>query len=110
MCGSVDARFPREALSVSFASQVVNKIWKAAAAVGHGDRFLSDTRHFVGIDDHLIVNEGTGIPVADIIAFDDATQAFPSSWHTHADNMSGIDKATLEAVGTTMMQVVWSER
>ncbi len=110
MVGSPDAHFPRENLSMDFAPQVVNKIWKAAAETGHGDRFLSDTRHYVGIDDHLIVHEGTGIPVADIIAFDDATQAFPASWHTHNDNMSAIDKATLQAVGATMMQVVWEEK
>ena len=110
MVGSVDAKFPREALSMKFAPQVVNKIWKAAAATGNGDRFLSDTRGYVGIDDHVVVHEGTGIPVADIIAWDAATGAFPKTWHTHEDNLSGIDKESLQAVGTTVMQVVWAEK
>ena len=110
MVGSVDAKFPREALSMKFAPQVVNRIWKAAAATGHGDRFLSETRGYVGIDDHVVVHEGTGIPVADIIAWDAATGAFPKTWHTHEDNLSGIDKESLQAVGTTVMQVVWSEK
>ncbi|MBL0046459.1 MAG: M28 family peptidase [Flavobacteriales bacterium] len=110
MVGSVDAKFPREALSMKFAPQVVNKIWKAAAATGNGDRFLSETRGYVGIDDHVVVHEGTGIPVADIIAWDAATGAFPKTWHTHEDNLSGIDKESLQAVGTTVMQVVWAEK
>ncbi len=110
MVGSPDARFPREGISMRTAPQVVSRIWKAASATGHGDRFLSDTKQFVGIDDHLIVNEGTGIPIADIIAWDEGTNAFPPSWHTHADNMSAIDKGTLQAVGATMMQVVWAEK
>ena len=110
MVGSTGARFPREAISMRLAPQVVAKIWSAAAAVGHGDRFQSMTRQYVGIDDHLVITEGTGIPVADIIAFDESTNAFPRSWHTHDDNMSGIDKASLAAVGTTVMQVIWAER
>jgi hypothetical protein len=110
MIGSEGATFPREGLSMRFAPQVVSKIWKAAAATGHGDRFKSETRQYVGIDDHMIVNEGTGIPVADIIAFDERTNAFPSTWHTHDDNLKGISKESLQAVGTTVTQVVWAER
>lgn len=110
MCGGTDAVFPREAWSMRFAPQIVNKVWRAAAAAGHGDRFLSDTRTYVGIDDHVVVNEGTGIPVIDIIAWDPATGAFPKTWHTHEDDLSSIDRATLEAVGSTVMQVLWSER
>ncbi len=110
MIGSEGATFPREGLSMRFAPQVVSKIWKAAAATGHGDRFKSETRQYVGIDDHMIVNEGTGIPVADIIAFDESTNAFPSTWHTHEDNLKGISRESLQAVGATVTQVVWAER
>jgi hypothetical protein len=110
MVGSKDAVFPREAYSMQYAPSVVNKVWKAAAATGHGDRFLSETRNFVGADDHVFVNENMGIPSIDIIAWDPATGHFPSSWHTHADNMAGIDKESLQAVGATVTQVVWAEK
>jgi hypothetical protein len=110
MCGSKDAKFPREAHSMRFAPQVVGKLWRAAAATGHGERFLSETRGYVGIDDHLVVSEATGIPVADIIAWDPETGAFPKTWHTHEDDLSGIDKESLQAVGATVMQVVWGEK
>ena len=110
MVGSKDAVFPRESYSMQYAPNVVNKVWKAAAATGHGDRFLSETRNFVGGLDHVFVNENMGIPSIDIIAWDPATGRFPSSWHTHADNMAVIDKETLQPVGATVTQVVWAER
>jgi Zn-dependent M28 family amino/carboxypeptidase len=110
MCGSMDARFPKEGYSMRFAPQVVNKVWRAAASVGHGDRFLSETIQYVGIDDHVIVNEGLGIPSIDIIAFDRATGSFPPTWHTHDDNLKNISKESLEAVGATVQRVVWAEK
>jgi glutaminyl-peptide cyclotransferase len=110
MVGATDSRFPREWYSMQFAPQVVNKVWKAAAAAGQGDRFLSETQRHVGIDDHVIVNQGLNIPCIDIIAYDASTGAFPKSWHTHADAMADISKETLQAVGTTVINVVWAER
>ena len=110
MCGSLDARFPREGISMRIAPEVVARIWKAAAATGHGDRFLSETKNFVGIDDHLVVNLETGIPIADIIAWDEGSGAFPKTWHTHDDTLANISKESLQAVGATVTQVVWGER
>jgi hypothetical protein len=50
------------------------------------------------------------IPTIDIIAFDESTKAFHSSWHTHKDDLSVIDRATLQAVGATVLHVVYQER
>lgn len=110
MVGGQDAKFAKEGWSMRYAAGVVNKVWKAAAAAGHGDRFLSEVRNHVGVDDHVFVNEGLNIPSIDIIAFDAATNAFPATWHTHADNLANIDKESLQAVGATVAQVVWTER
>ena len=110
MCGSIDAKFPREGISMKIAPQVVGKIWKAAAATGHGARFLSETKNYVGIDDHLVVNMETGIPVADVIAWDESSGAFPKTWHTHDDDLANISKESLQAVGATVTQVIWAER
>jgi Zn-dependent M28 family amino/carboxypeptidase len=110
MVGSKDALFPKEGYSMRYAAGIVNKVWKAAAAAGHGDRFLSETRNFVGVDDHVFVNENLNIPSIDIIAYNPVTGGFPSTWHTHADNMANIDKESLQAVGATVAQVVWTER
>lgn len=110
MCGARDARFYQESISMQYAPQVVRKLWRTAAALGHGDRFVAETRHFVGTDDHLPINELLRIPTADIIEHHEGTRAFHPSWHTHDDNMDVIDRATLQAVGSTVMEVVWKER
>ncbi|MCB0769301.1 MAG: M28 family peptidase [Flavobacteriales bacterium] len=110
MVGARDAKFYQEALSMQFAPAVVRKVWKTASAIGHGDRFVQETKYFVGIDDHVPVNTVLRIPSIDIIQYDPATQAFGPYWHTHDDNMDVIDPATLKAVGQTVLEVVWKER
>lgn len=110
MCGTANADFYREQLSMQYAPHVVQKVWSAAAALGYGQTFLPETKYFVGIDDHVIINREMRIPTIDIIGYDEGTKAFDPSWHTHKDDMSVIDKATLEAVGRTVMHVVYHER
>lgn len=110
MVGAEGSIFPKEAWSMRYASQVVNKVWRKAEQLGYGARFPNEVRQHVGIDDHVIVNQGTGIPTIDIIAYDARTGAFPPTWHTHADNMEDISRETLEAVGTTVLHVLWQER
>lgn len=110
MVGARDALFYREAISMQFAPAVVNKVWKTAAALGHGDRFIQETKYFVGTDDHVPINKVLRIPSIDIIQYDPATQAFGPYWHTHDDNMEVIDTKTLQAVGRTVLEVVWVER
>lgn len=110
MVGARDALFYREAISMRFAPAVVNKVWKTAAALGHGDRFIQETKYFVGTDDHVPINELLRIPSIDIIQYEPSTGAFGHYWHTHADNMDIIDHETLNAVGRTVLEVVWKER
>jgi Zn-dependent M28 family amino/carboxypeptidase len=110
MVGARDAKFYREALSMQYAPAVVNKVWKTAAALGYGDRFVQETKYFVGTDDHVPINKVLRIPSIDIIQYDPATQAFGPYWHTHDDNMQVIDTETLKAVGQTVQEVVWKER
>jgi hypothetical protein len=110
MCGTADATFYREQLSMQYAPHIVQKVWTAAAAQGYERYFKPRTEHFVGIDDHVIINRDMRIPTIDIIAFDESTKAFHSSWHTHKDDLSVIDRATLQAVGATVLHVVYQER
>ncbi len=109
MVGSENAKFAKEGYSMKYAAGIVDKVWKAAATAGHGDRFLSEVRNYVGVDDHVFVNE-YGIPSVDIIAFEPNTGGFPATWHTHADNLAHISQESLQAVGATVAQVVWTER
>ena len=110
MVGAKDAVFYREAISMQFAPAVVAKVWKTAAALGHGERFVQETKYFVGTDDHVPINRTLRIPTIDIIEYHEATGAFHPSWHTHDDNMAVIDRASLNVVGSTVLEVVWKER
>ena len=110
MVGAKEARFYQEALSMQYAPAIVRKVWKTGEALGHGDRFVQESKYFVGIDDHVPVNKMLRIPTIDIIEYDPSTQAFGPYWHTHDDSMDVIDRATLEAVGRTVLEVVWKER
>lgn len=110
MVGARDAKFYREALSMQYAPAVVNKVWRTAEGLGHGDRFIPETKYFVGTDDHVPINQVLRIPSIDIIQYDPATQAFGPYWHTHDDNMDVIDRETLRVVGRVVLEVVWQER
>ena len=56
------------------------------------------------------LNQRIRIPTIDIIEYNAGTSGFHPSWHTHDDNMDVIDRATLKAVGQTVLEVVWKER
>lgn len=110
MCGAKDAKFYQEAISMNYAPHIVRKVWKTAHNLGYGNFFVEQSQYYVGIDDHTIVNRELKIPSIDIIEYHAPTEGFHPSWHTHADNMDIIDRATLKAVGQTVMEVVWQER
>ncbi len=107
MVGAPNAMFPKEAGSVEYASAYVDKVWNAASKIGYGNYFVPQTRNFVGIDDHIYINKA-GIPCIDIIEFNQTTGGFGEYHHTHKDNMDVIDKATLKAVGQTLLEVIYT--
>jgi len=108
MVGAKNAVFAHESYSTQVAPDVVKKVWDAAGSLGYTGTFMSYDRGFV-IDDHYYVNRQTNIPMIDIIQHD-PTHGFGEFWHTHDDNMSVIDKQTLEKVGKTLIKVLYDER
>ncbi len=109
MVAGANAIFPKEGKSVNYASSAVDKVWKAANELGYGNYFVSQTKEFVGVDDHIYVNKA-GVPCIDIIEYNQATGGFGDYHHTHKDNMSLIDKNTLKAVGQTLLEVIYNEK
>ena len=109
MVGSKGARFTKEEVSRTFAPQVLDKVWKLSQNMGYGNYFVNDnTRQLV--DDHLFVNQIARIPMIDIINRPvDTETGFGHYWHTHADDMSVIDKQTLRAVGQTLLAVIYQK-
>ncbi len=110
MVGGQGAKFYREGLSMQHASQVVDKVWQAASAAGYGSFFPNEIDGAV-TDDHLPVNEKAGVPCIDIINhYPDCQQSsFGPTWHTVYDDMQHIDKNSLQAVGQTLIQLIYSE-
>jgi hypothetical protein len=58
----------------------------------------------------MYVNQKAKILMIDIIEYDPSDENyFSPTWHTHADNLSNIDKNTLKAVGETVLQTLYQE-
>lgn len=111
MVGGQNAVFYREAYSEHYAAGIVDKVWKAAAATGNARFFANETSGYV-TDDHVFINAVAKIPAIDIIPYhpDCEQSSFGPTWHTVSDDMEHIDRQTLQAVGQTIMQVVYNER
>jgi len=110
MVGGQGAHFYREQFSLQYARSVVEKVWQAAAAAGYGSFFpAKDGVHIT--DDHVPVNEVAHIPCIDIIPYypDCEQSSFGPTWHTVNDDMQHIDRNTLQAVGQTLVQLIFSE-
>jgi len=109
MVGAHGAQFPMEGLSTRFASDVQQMVWQAAANAGYGS-FFTYTEGAPITDDHIAVNQIAGIKTIDIINLThDPNDPFAPHWHTHQDELNIIDRATLKAVGQTLLQVIYEE-
>jgi hypothetical protein len=109
MVGAKGARFPLEGLSTRFAGAEQQFVWQAASHAGYSSYFpFAEAAPIT--DDHLPVNQIAGIKCIDIINLQtDSESPFAPHWHTHNDNMQIIDKATLKAVGQTLLQVIYEK-
>jgi hypothetical protein len=111
MVGGQGAHFYQEYMSKQYAGSVVDKVWKAASVVGYGSFF--PMKDGVGItDDHIPVNTVAKIPCVDVIPYypDCEQSSFGPTWHTVNDDMAHIDRTTLQAVGQTVIQVLFLEK
>lgn len=103
MVGGKDAVFCREYFSEQAAPRLAQSLWGIAASRGYGDLFLNKLGGAV-TDDHVQLIE-KGVPAVDIIEYHPEQESgFNPHWHTVSDNMENIDRATLKAVGETVMQ------
>ena len=110
MVGGQGARFYQEGVSLHYAKNVVDRVWKAATTAGYSSMFPQADGGTI-TDDHVPVNQA-GIPCIDIIpCYPDCEQSnFGPTWHTISDDMEHIDPATLKAVGQTLLQVLFTEK
>jgi len=109
MVGGENARFTKEGVSIKFASRIVEKVWSIASKNGYSNFFISEKTPPI-IDDHLYINNLIHIPTINIIEYDANTHnRFNKHHHKHSDDMNNIDKATLNAVGQTVLEVLYHE-
>lgn len=109
MVGAKNATFYRENYSEEFAKHVVDKVWSKAISLGFGKYFINQNSSWI-TDDHYYINQIGGIPSIDIIQYDkQSSSGFGEYWHTRDDTMKNIDAATLNAVGTTLLHVLYHE-
>lgn len=109
MVGAPGATFYREQLSDYYASHIVDRVWAQADALGFGAYFIDRPGGAV-TDDHLYVNRLAGIPAIDIIQHDpQSPTGFGAYWHTVDDGMDHIDRQTLQAVGLTLLHIIYNE-
>ena len=109
MVGGEGAQFYHESYSKQYAPDVLKRVWRAARQVGYGSFFPRKDGGMI-TDDHVPVNQIAGIPTIDIVPCypDCPTSSFGPTWHTVDDTMDHIDRATLQAVGQTLIQVIWT--
>ncbi len=110
MVGARNAAFPKEEYSRIYAPNLVNEVWGIAAEKGYSDIFLNEPGSGV-LDDHWVVSENTGIPTINIINYsvgEDGNTEFAPHWHTHEDNMSVIDKSSLQIVGEVLLELIYN--
>ena len=109
MVGAPSARFYKEKHSMQYAANIVEKVWNKAQTLGFDGYFINKQGGEI-IDDHLNVNAIAQIPCIDIIHFEpNLSNGFFEYWHTTQDDMRNIDKNTLFAVGTVVMNTVFLE-
>lgn len=110
MVGAKGATFLKEGYSMQYASSIVEKVWNTAMQSGYGGYFINQNTKAPVTDDHLYVNSIAKIPTIDIINYDENKGGFGTHWHTPSDNINIIDKSVLNAVGQTLMNVIYTEQ
>ncbi len=109
MVGGFGATFSREGISRQLAQPIVNLVWKLAGQLGYRQFFPLDDNGYI-TDDHINVNEA-GVPCIDIIpCYPEGPSSFGPTWHTLKDTPDNIDPNVLEAVGQTIIQLIYNEQ
>lgn len=109
MVGSKDAKFFKEAYSVYYANSIVENVWRTAQRNGFEDFFVNEKVGAI-TDDHIYVIAGRDLPCIDIINCDiNTSHGFGKHWHTQQDKIDNISRETLEAVGQTVLDIIYND-
>lgn len=110
MVGGQGAHFYQEGYSKRYASDVIQRVWKAAEKAGFSSFFPNNEGGFI-TDDHVPVNQIAKIKMIDIVPYyPTGSRSFGPTWHTVDDTPENIDPSTLRAVGQTLLQLIYNEQ
>ena len=109
MVGGRGNTFSKEGFSMYYAQPVVELLWHIAQQLGYGHYFpLRDGGTIT--DDHVNVNRITRVPCIDIVPYyTDGPSSFGPTWHTLSDTPENIDPNVLEAVGQSVLQLIYND-
>ena len=90
---------------------ITKKVWNKAHDLGYGNYFIKQDGGAI-IDDHLFINKLANIKTIDIVPYDPINEnsSFGDTWHTIKDDMDNISKETLQAVGQTVLAIIYNEK
>ncbi|MFY0253135.1 M28 family peptidase [Chitinophaga sp. 30R24] len=108
MVGGRGSQFYMEGFSKQYAATQMKMFWDVANQLGYSDFFRYENNGAYITDDHIPVNTIANIPTFDIIALQ-PNNDFAPHWHTTNDNMDVIDQKTLQAVGQTLLKVIYTQ-
>ncbi len=105
MIGDAFLEIPKEQHSLKYAPDIVDLVWQKARQLGY-PQFVDAVGEAV-TDDHLPLNE-VGIKTIDLIDFNypDHTNRY---WHTHQDTPDKCSPESLEAVGTVVTHLIYTQ-
>lgn len=109
MVGGRGSTFSREGYSLHFAQPVVDMLWHIAHQIGYGHYFPLTEGGYI-TDDHVNVNQIARVPCVDIVPYHkDGPSSFGPTWHTLSDTPENIDPNVLEAVGQSVLQLLYND-
>lgn len=109
MVGGRGARFAMEGFSKQYGKPIVDMVWHLAVQLGYSNYFVLEDGGYV-TDDHLPINRILHTPCIDIIpCFAGASSSFGPTWHTINDTPENIDPGALQAVGQTLLQLIYND-
>lgn len=102
MIGDRDLHLPYEQNSQAFAPEVVDRVWRAAEAIGYGSIFVRQAGPSL-TDDHTALQRA-GIHAIDVVDFEYGPNN--SYWHTTEDTIDKVSANSLQIVGDVAIALV----
>ncbi len=107
MVGGRNATFLQEAHSRQYAPTLTSTLWQVARQLGY-ERFFVPLPGDPITDDPYYLSVRARIPMTNIIQREPTGRGFFPEWHTTRDNLEVIDRATLAAVGETLIAFLYT--